>query len=259
MHPQPLVAVAADQRALEAGVVASDDANVFNMRCGQVVSFVGTALAGTKMPGSDLRSPPDSISIWIWRNGGGNAPQEAIEGCLRPSFAARSTCVPPAQAIASSVVMPDSIAAAISCVNRPSDAVRADASGMSEMGKRVRALRKTLGLTQVQLAKAVGVAQSAVSDIERGDTSKVMGGTLSALCTALRTNPEWLLNGRGLPAPAVNTTIDEGELLALFRALPAAQRSALLTVARSMQAGTDHEPSAVNPYVRPKRSIPTKA
>lgn len=125
------------------------------------------------------------------------------------------------------------------------------------MGKRVRALRKARGLTQVQLAKRAGVTQSAISDIERGDTTEMMGPTLSALCAALGTNPPWLLDGKGTPAAAIHADIDEGELLAVFRALPDNQRGALLTVARSMQAGSDPEPSHINPYPRKKRTTPT--
>ena len=118
---------------------------------------------------------------------------------------------------------------------------------MSDMGKRVRALRKALGLTQVQLAKLARVGQPAISDIERGDTAEMMGPTLTALCGALRTNPDWLLNGRGSPSQPVHTDLDEGELLALFRALAEQQRAALLIVARSMQSSMP-APSVTNPY-----------
>jgi len=124
---------------------------------------------------------------------------------------------------------------------------------MSEMGKRVRALRKALGMTQVQLARQVGVSQSAISDIERGDTTDVMGPTLSALCTRLRTNPEWLLNGIGHPGPALATNIETNELVAVFRSLSDEHRAVVLSVARTLQHESAPGPSEVNPY--PKRSV----
>jgi transcriptional regulator with XRE-family HTH domain len=130
---------------------------------------------------------------------------------------------------------------------------------MDTLGKRVRGLRKTHGLTQTQLAQKVGVSQSAISDIESGDTKVILGPTMTALCAALRTNAEWLQTGQGSPAPAVTTGIEEGELLAIFRALPDELRMALITTARSMQAATAAAPSALNPFAGRSRSQPTSA
>jgi transcriptional regulator with XRE-family HTH domain len=150
------------------------------------------------------------------------------------------------------------IAVAIPAVNSHSDAAVRHSSRMSEMGHRVRALRKARGMTQVALAKSVGVSQGAISDIERGDTTEMMGPTLAAICTALRTNPNWLLTGKGSPAPSVLTSFDEGELLAIFRELGDEQRAAVMTVARSMQATASAPSSEAHPYRSAKRTSPTK-
>lgn len=166
-----------------------------------------------------------------------------------PNLSARAFCVPPAQRMASSVVIAPIIAVAISKCNRPGYELADDHSGtMESMGQRVRGLRKSLGLTQVQLAKLVGVSQSAVSDIESGDTKVLLGPTMTALCAALRTNAEWLQTGRGSPAPAITTDIEEGELLAIFRALTPDLRSALMITARSMHTATAAGPSAIDPF-----------
>ena len=125
---------------------------------------------------------------------------------------------------------------------------------MDTLGKRVYGLRKTHGLTQTQLAKRVGVSQSAISDIESGDTKVILGPTMTALCAALRTNAVWLQSGQGSPGPAVTTDIEEGELLAIFRVLPGEMRVALMMTARSMQAATAVAPSSVNPFPVRSRS-----
>jgi transcriptional regulator with XRE-family HTH domain len=121
------------------------------------------------------------------------------------------------------------------------------------IGARVRTLRKAAGMTQVQLSARSGVTQPTISDIERGHTRDLAGDNLTRLCAALKTNPDWLLFGRGSPAPAVQADIDESELLALFRALSAEQRSGLLSVVRSMQASTPQQPSTTNPFPKATR------
>lgn len=127
---------------------------------------------------------------------------------------------------------------------------------METMGKRVRGLRKALGLTQTALARQVGVSQSAISDIESGDTKVLLGPTMTALAVALKTNAEWLQHGRWSPAPAVTTDIEESELVTIFRVLPDQYRASLMTTARAMQAATASGPSAINPFPRRTRKLP---
>lgn len=61
---------------------------------------------------------------------------------------------------------------------------------------RLREIRKTLGLTQVQLASAAGISQNRVSDIENGHTSSLRIGTLSRYADALGCDVEILLRPR---------------------------------------------------------------
>ncbi len=48
----------------------------------------------------------------------------------------------------------------------------------ADFGKRVRAKRKQLGLTQVQLAEACGVSTTFVSDLERGKQTAELGKSI---------------------------------------------------------------------------------
>lgn len=69
---------------------------------------------------------------------------------------------------------------------------------MNSLAERVKAARKYRNMTQMQLAKASGAAQSDISKIERGDierTTHIIG-----LATALRCDPRWLDTGDG-PSP----------------------------------------------------------
>lgn len=63
--------------------------------------------------------------------------------------------------------------------------------GMS-IGDRMKARRKELGMSQIELGTASGVGQSNISRIERGETPNPGAGTLAAIATALKTTTEAL-------------------------------------------------------------------
>jgi transcriptional regulator with XRE-family HTH domain len=64
---------------------------------------------------------------------------------------------------------------------------------VSEVGRRIRDARKAKELTQVQLAKLIGIDQSTLSDIERG--AGFSADILMTLCDVLETPPELLMRG----------------------------------------------------------------
>lgn len=66
----------------------------------------------------------------------------------------------------------------------------------TEFGNRVSTLRKSLGLTQTELAKQVGVVQRQIAAYEGGE-SKPRDAVLMRLSTALATSPGWLASGDG--------------------------------------------------------------
>jgi SOS-response transcriptional repressor LexA len=61
------------------------------------------------------------------------------------------------------------------------------------IAERVKARRKELGLTQYQLADLVGIAQTAIQRLEKGDTKNPRD--IEALATALQCTPEFLRFG----------------------------------------------------------------
>ena len=64
------------------------------------------------------------------------------------------------------------------------------------MGERLKLIRKTLGLTQEQLAQRLGVGKTALSMIETGK-SRLSSRNRNILVQDLNVNPSWLESGRG--------------------------------------------------------------
>lgn len=64
-----------------------------------------------------------------------------------------------------------------------------------EIGKRVKSLRVSKRLTQVELASRLGIKQSSLAYIENGRTKTVRGTTLDALARELSSTTGYLLNG----------------------------------------------------------------
>ncbi len=65
------------------------------------------------------------------------------------------------------------------------------------LGVRLRHARKLRGLTQQELAKAAKVPQSAISEVETGESQSPVGTNLVALAHALQVSPRWLAHGEG--------------------------------------------------------------
>ena len=64
------------------------------------------------------------------------------------------------------------------------------------MGERLKLIRKTLGLTQEQLAQRLGVGKTALSMIETGK-SRLSSRNRNILVQDLNVNPEWIESGKG--------------------------------------------------------------
>lgn len=69
------------------------------------------------------------------------------------------------------------------------------AIGMETMGDRIKQLRSARNLTQEQLAHAVGVTKSAVSQWEDGSTKNLKLETFLRVLEALSTDAEFLIYG----------------------------------------------------------------
>lgn len=69
-------------------------------------------------------------------------------------------------------------------------------------GERLRTLRKDLGISADDVAKALGVSRATVFRYENGDIEKVPGSMLEPLAKVLHTTPAYLMGWEDNPLPA---------------------------------------------------------
>lgn len=122
------------------------------------------------------------------------------------------------------------------------------------MGQRIKALRLSKQLTQVQLAARTGLKQNSISDLERGDTLEMKAETLQALCKELVTTQSYILHGVK-DGEAHEAQLQEAELTAIFRELPPSAQAALVNSARLLREAMPTT-SAAQPIIQ-KRKVKT--
>lgn len=118
-------------------------------------------------------------------------------------------------------------------------------------GVRIRELRIAKGMSQEKLAKAAGITQPSLSDLERGESLVPRGSTLIRLAVALESNPHYIETGKGHPTPQTSVDFEESELLAVYRALNPGNQANLLSMARVLldnQPGD--KPSKTKPFTK---------
>ncbi|MBN9510727.1 MAG: helix-turn-helix transcriptional regulator [Alphaproteobacteria bacterium] len=103
-------------------------------------------------------------------------------------------------------------------------------NGDGDVGARIAAGRRARGLTQAELAEAVGVSRSAVAQWETERAGQVRGN-LTRIAAALGVSVQHLLGGEEAEA-AENAT--ELALLRLYRELGEEDRALLLRTARRL-------------------------
>lgn len=92
------------------------------------------------------------------------------------------------------------------------------------MLKRLKQLRKLLGLTQQEFASAIGLKQGSYSMIENGATP-LNAIHIKVICTTFNVNEEWLREGL---EPIFNAFKEEEEMARIYKKLnPASQKMAL--------------------------------
>lgn len=101
-------------------------------------------------------------------------------------------------------------------------------------GERLRERRKALGLSQKELAEALGVSLAAVSNYENGLNS-MREDVLLRLFRVLDVEPNYLYQD-ALPGKDLVFSGEEGELLRKYRALRRTGRQALHAVADALEA-----------------------
>ena len=135
------------------------------------------------------------------------------------------------------------------CPVNPSFAYGPNMDLRDNMGERIRSMRKAKGMTQMQLCKLAGITQGTLSPLERGDTKKVQASTLLQIAKALGVNVEYLRTGAETPVQPQMVTVEESELLALYRELPKDQQEKLLSHARDIHSLIEQlRGTASNPY-----------
>lgn len=120
---------------------------------------------------------------------------------------------------------------------------------MSSLPHRIRQTRRSAGLSQAELATAVGVGRSAVAQWERKDGSRPSSSNLAKIAIAANAHFEWLATGRGMRQPLVGGETPallvkysaqcalEERLLVTFRHLGTRAQSSLLEVAELLASG----------------------
>ena len=85
------------------------------------------------------------------------------------------------------------------------------------MGERLKLIRKSLGLTQEQLAQRLGVGKTALSMIETGK-ARLSSRNRNILVQELNVNPEWIETGKGEmfnADPALSASFGRGSEMAM--------------------------------------------
>jgi len=106
-------------------------------------------------------------------------------------------------------------------------------SDSQAIGERIRLARQERGLTQEQLAEAVGVTRSAVAQWETGRAGQVTGN-LSRIAAVLEVGVEHLMFGDDKTAPQLATRGHELAMLRLYRDCAPADQQLLLRTARRL-------------------------
>jgi transcriptional regulator with XRE-family HTH domain len=106
-------------------------------------------------------------------------------------------------------------------------------SNPTEMGVRIRDIRRERGWTQDQLASAVGVSRSAVAQWETGRAGQVTTN-LHRIAEVLEVGVEYIMYGDQKRTPTEARLGDELALLRMYRECSAEDRQLLLRTARRL-------------------------
>ena len=126
---------------------------------------------------------------------------------------------------------------------------------MSTVGGRIQAARLSKGLTQEQLAKAIGVSKGAISQWEANTIENLKAPHLMKLSEALEVSARWLWdykNKDGTILPMGRPTHlepDVSGLVETFKLLEPQFRDLLLDDAQKyLRRSAPQKPSRANPY-----------
>lgn len=102
------------------------------------------------------------------------------------------------------------------------------------LSDRVKSTRERLGMTQAALAKAAGMAQPSLSNIEGGQTKALRGPTLLKLASALQVAPEWLMSDDSKSEVQRSSYHEEEHAVNLYRKLGQHEKVLWLAIGQTM-------------------------
>ena len=123
------------------------------------------------------------------------------------------------------------------------------------VGARIRMRRKSMGLSQTQLADSVGITFQQLQKYERG-ANRVSASKLYGMAVTLQTSVAWFFEGmsaldaagegdkRTMAVRRFMATEEGVELASLVPQLPMAQRLQILALAKTLSVETDDEAQA---------------
>jgi transcriptional regulator with XRE-family HTH domain len=119
-------------------------------------------------------------------------------------------------------------------------ATRGGVDPIETVGARIRAARLAQGMTQADLAEAVGVSRSAVAQWETERSGQVRGN-LTRIASVLGVSVEHLITGGKAGSIAGPETATELALLRLYRGCTEDDRAFLLRTATRLARAADRE------------------
>lgn len=133
----------------------------------------------------------------------------------------------------------------------------AEIEHLNTFGGRLKAARKAKRMTQAELGQKAGLAQSMISEIEKGAYAD--SARTAQLAHVLGVRAIWLAEGKGMRGEQEAVLAeDEVELISLYRAIDKDTRPALLARARSLIRAIEEEPLPPTPADSTKKSSPSQ-
>jgi transcriptional regulator with XRE-family HTH domain len=104
-------------------------------------------------------------------------------------------------------------------------------------GERIKARRKELGLTQVELARLLGIKQSSLSELENGESIMPKSDNLMKLAKVLRVSQAWIMTGKDGDLEVLDE--QEERHISALRGLSVEERKAIYSLVETLKSGKD--------------------
>jgi transcriptional regulator with XRE-family HTH domain len=104
-------------------------------------------------------------------------------------------------------------------------------------GERIKARRKELGLTQVELARLLGINQSSLSELENGESQMPKSDNLMKLAKVPRVSQAWIMTGKDGDLEVLDA--EEERHITALRGLGVEERKAIYSLVETLKSGKD--------------------